>query len=91
MNQDTPAATAAGAFHITIYTRRDCHLCDEARAAVSRAAADVSVTIETSDVDADPDLQRRFGHEVPVVFLDGRKVFKFRVDEARLRRLLAGR
>lgn len=32
------------------------------------------------DVDANPDLGDRFGEEVPVVFIDGKKAFKYRVD-----------
>jgi hypothetical protein len=40
------------------------------------------------DVDADDQLRRQFTDEVPVVFIDGRKAFKYRMDEREfLRRL----
>lgn len=71
---------------VEIYSRQDCHLCDEAKSAVAQATADLSVEILETDVDTNPLLCERFGHEVPVVFVDGRKAFKFRVDPARLRR-----
>jgi hypothetical protein len=39
-------------------------------------------------IDGDPDLERRFGHEVPVTFVDGRQHDYWRVDPARLRAAL---
>jgi glutaredoxin len=71
---------------IAIYGRKDCHLCDEAKAAVARATAGLAVEIVEIDVDTDPMLQARFDREVPVVFVDGKKAFKLRVNEAALRR-----
>jgi glutaredoxin len=75
---------------VDIYGRKDCHLCDEARSAVARATAGLSIEVTYTDVDTDPELCERFGREVPVVFVGGRKAFKFHVDPARLRRLLGG-
>ena len=37
----------------------------------------------------DADLERRFGHEVPVTFVDGRQHDYWRVDPARLRAALS--
>jgi hypothetical protein len=40
------------------------------------------------DVDSDEDLRRRFSDEVPVIFIDNKKAFKYRMDEREfLRRL----
>jgi hypothetical protein len=44
---------------------------------------------ERSIVD-DPELQRRYGEQIPVTFVDGRQHDYWRVDEARLRSALAG-
>jgi hypothetical protein len=44
--------------------------------------------IEIVDVDADPDLTRRFGLHVPVLLLDGIVVCRHRLDAAELLRLL---
>jgi glutaredoxin len=41
------------------------------------------------DVDADVELRRQFNDEVPVVFIDGRKAFKYRMDEKEFLRKLA--
>ncbi len=73
---------------LTFLTRRDCHLCHQARAVVERVVRDHSVTLEVLDVDSRTELLAHYGAEVPVLLVEGVKAFKFRVDEERLRRKL---
>jgi len=77
---------------VTVYTRDHCHLCAAAVDTIERVAAaeGVSIDMELVDVDADEALRREYGERVPYVLLDGTPAFKFRVDEARLRRKLTG-
>src|SRR5579864_2304764 len=42
------------------------------------------------DVETDDLLRRQFTDEVPVVFIDGRKAFKYRLDEQEFLKKLAG-
>jgi hypothetical protein len=44
--------------------------------------------LEVVDVDADPQLQRRHGLDVPVLLLDGSVVCRHRLDRDELMRLL---
>jgi glutaredoxin len=76
---------------ITFYTRVDCHLCDEALAALERVrqAHDFELVIVDLDREAPADKRAAYDWEVPVVELEGRKVMKYRVDPERLLRLLA--
>jgi glutaredoxin len=74
---------------VQFYTREGCHLCDEALAIVERVRAGVPFHLEVIDVDSAPALAERYGLEVPVVLVDGRKHAKYHVDEAALRRRLA--
>ncbi len=77
---------------ITLYGRPGCHLCDVAREAIERVCAETGETYDEISIDDDPELQRRFGEEVPVTFVDGRQHDFWRVDEVRLRAaLVAGR
>jgi hypothetical protein len=46
--------------------------------------------LEVVDVDSDPQLQRRYGLEVPVLLLDGTVVCRHRLDVKELTRLLRG-
>lgn len=77
----------------TLYSRPGCHLCDEMKATVQRAARATAepVTIDEIDISTDPGLEARYGLEIPVLMVDGRKVAKYRVTEEALTRLLAAR
>jgi len=70
---------------ITLYSRRDCHLCHEMRAVVDAVGRELALEVEEVDVDADPALTAAHGDEVPVLFVNGRKAFKYRLDAAALR------
>jgi glutaredoxin len=73
---------------LTLYTRKDCCLCDEMKAVVAAAAKRIAISVEEIDVDSSPELAARYGSEVPVLFIDGRKAFKYRVSEKELERRL---
>ena len=78
---------------LTLYSRPGCHLCDEMKAVVQRVAraAEVPITIEEIDISTDPDLEARYGVEIPVLLVDGRKAAKYRVTEQEVMRILAAR
>jgi hypothetical protein len=51
-------------------------------------AEEVPLEVEEVDVDSEPDLREKFGGEVPVLFIDGRKAFKYRVAARELKKKL---
>ncbi len=73
---------------ILLYTRKDCCLCDEMKAAVREVARSIALGVEEIDVDSAPELRRKYGGEVPVLFIDGRKSFKYRVTAEELKKRL---
>ena len=75
---------------LTLYSRPGCHLCDEMKIVVQRVAQSASkpVTIEVVDISTDATLEARYGLEIPVLLLDGRRVAKYRVTEQALTRIL---
>jgi len=73
---------------LTLYSRPGCHLCDEMKAVVDRVAASRPITMEVVDISSDTALEREFGLEIPVLFVDGRKVAKYRITEQALARVL---
>ena len=75
---------------LDFYTRQDCHLCDEALAVLDRIRRHHPFELSIIDLDreAPEDKRKAYDWEVPVVELDGRKIMKYRIDEARLLRLL---
>lgn len=75
---------------VRLYSRPGCHLCDEARIIVQQVCEEAGETFEEVDIDADPELVRRFGEQVPVTFVDGEQHDFWRVDATRLRAALGG-
>jgi len=77
---------------VTVYTRENCHLCEEAIDTIRRVAEAESVDLDMDlvDVDTDEELREEYGERVPYVLLNGSPAFKYRVDEGRLRRKLTG-
>ena len=74
---------------LTLYTKSDCCLCDEALAALERVRAERLFELETVDIEGDPDLMRRYGERIPVVHVSGITTFEYRVDEDELRQILS--
>jgi len=74
---------------VLLYGKPDCHLCDEAREVVARVCAELGVAWEERSILDDPELQRRYGEQIPVTVVDGRQHDFWRVDEDRLRLALA--
>ncbi|HSF79764.1 MAG TPA: DUF2085 domain-containing protein [Anaerolineales bacterium] len=52
---------------VTLFSREDCHLCDQARQQLEDLQAEIPHRLSVIDVDSDPDLRRAYGFEVPVV------------------------
>lgn len=64
-----------------MFSREGCCLCHEALEVVRRARVSAEFELEVVDVDSDPALAARYGEEVPVIEIDGRKAFKYRLTE----------
>ncbi len=75
----------------TIYSRPGCHLCEEMKAVVQRVRREHPIELYEVDISGDLELERRYGQEIPVLELDGKKVAKYRLDEPALLRLIRAR
>jgi glutaredoxin len=76
---------------VTLYTRAGCCLCDEAKVAIADARRRADFDYEELDIDADPELRRRYNDEVPVVAINRVKAFKYQVDRDEFLKKLAAR
>jgi glutaredoxin len=74
---------------VLVYTRKGCHLCEIVKESIVKLARRGGFVWQEVDVDTDDQLRRQFNDEVPVVFIDGRKAFKYRMDEREFLRKLA--
>jgi glutaredoxin len=71
---------------IEIYSRPGCHLCDEAKEVIDRVRKRYGFELRVINIEEDPALESAYGTEIPVVFINGTKAFKYHVDERELDR-----
>ena len=66
---------------MTLYTRPDCHLCDEARETLAR----LGIGFDEVDIEGDPELHATFLERIPVIEVGGRVVSELGIDEPSVR------
>ncbi len=71
---------------VTLFGRPGCHLCDDARVALTRVQARVPFALEEVDITRDDALHARYLERIPVIALDGVELFDYFVDEEALER-----
>ena len=64
---------------LRLLSRPGCHLCAEMRRQVEEILADVERQWEDVNVDSDPELARRYGEEIPILFVNGHLFAKIRL------------
>jgi glutaredoxin len=76
---------------VTLYTRKGCCLCDDAKRVLESAGKLARFELDELDIDSDAGLTRLYNDEVPVIAINGSKAFKYRVTEQELLKKLAAR
>jgi glutaredoxin len=76
---------------VILYTRQGCHLCEVVKQSLVNLAHRAAFTLREVDIDTSDELRRLYNDEVPVVFINGKKAFKYHVDEREFLRKLEGR
>jgi Glutaredoxin-like domain (DUF836) len=72
---------------LTLYSREGCGLCEAMLAELAPWAQARDLAIDVVDVDADPDIRRRYGYRIPVLMLDGEPAAHVHLDVDALERL----
>jgi glutaredoxin len=78
-----------GPAEVILYTRKGCHLCEVVKESLVKLERRGGYKWQEVDVDSDPEVRRLYTDEVPVVFINGRKAFKYHMDEQDFLRKLA--
>ncbi|MFQ5441546.1 MAG: glutaredoxin family protein [Thermodesulfobacteriota bacterium] len=63
-----------------------CEMCCDARKVINRVMSDIPFEMREVDICTSDDLFRRYREDIPTVFINGQKAFKFKVDEAEFRK-----
>jgi glutaredoxin len=76
---------------VTLYTKADCHLCEQALQALEQVRAELPFELAVRDITLDEDLHRAYFERIPVVTVDGEELFEYFVDADLLRERLESR
>jgi glutaredoxin len=61
----------AAVAQVTLYTRPECHLCEEALATLERLRRRYPHEVRTINITTDPALLERYRHRIPVLVAGG--------------------
>jgi glutaredoxin len=66
---------------VVLYTRPGCCLCDTVKAQLTKLRLAQVFDLREVNILEDGDAYARFHEEIPVIFISGRKAFKYHLDE----------
>jgi glutaredoxin len=70
---------------ITVFGRHGCHLCDVAVEVLDVMREELNYELEKIYIDGNPELEKLYGEQVPVIHIDGNHHDFFRVDPKRFK------
>ncbi|UCD72206.1 MAG: glutaredoxin family protein [Syntrophobacterales bacterium] len=73
---------------VQLYTKKECPLCVVAKEIILRVKKEIPFEFEEVDIESRGDIHEKFNEEVPVVFINSKKAFSYRVHDKKLRRIL---
>jgi hypothetical protein len=69
----------------TVFSRPGCGLCEEMLEELASVLPPAeAVRVQVIDIDADPELTRKYGTRIPVLLVDGEFVCAYRLDRQRV-------
>ncbi|MFZ1919056.1 MAG: glutaredoxin family protein [Terriglobales bacterium] len=74
---------------VILYSRKGCHLCEIVKESLVKLEKRGGFIWREIDVDSNAEVRRLYTDEVPVVFINGRKAFKYHMNEQEFLRKLA--
>jgi glutaredoxin len=74
---------------VTVFHAQGCHLCERALVQLRALRDELGFELEEVGIDDDAELEARYREWLPVVELDGERLFTYYVHEGALRRRLA--
>ena len=73
---------------IIIYSKPDCCLCDVVKEKLRRLRQSREFELREVNILEDPKAYEKYKEEIPVIFINGKKAFKYHLDEERFLRIL---
>ena len=73
---------------VQIYSRRGCHLCDDALRTLENLQKELGFEIQEIFIDGDSELEYKYGEQVPVIHVNQKPHDFFTVNPARFRKAI---
>ena len=73
---------------VVIYSRVNCHLCEEVEKSVREVLTEIPFELEVIDINGDQELEKLYSEEVPVITINGDVHDYYKVDKQRLLKAL---
>ncbi len=74
--------------NLTIYTKKDCHLCDIAKEKLLGLRREFPFSLTEIDIEKDREAYEKYRYLIPVLEMDGRVIFTYKINEDELKDLL---
>ncbi len=73
---------------IEIMTKKECSLCDDAKEIIEQVIAELPAELKMTDIESDLELFERYKEKIPVVLINGKESFLYKVHPITLRKKL---
>lgn len=74
--------------NITIYSKKDCHLCDIAKERLLKIQHEIPFSLTEIDIENDKSAFEKYKYLIPVLEIDGEIAFNYRINEDELKMML---
>jgi glutaredoxin len=76
---------------VTVYSKPDCHLCEEAMTGLRRMQEELGFALRELDITGDETLHRAYFERIPVISIDGEELCEYFLQETLVRERLESR
>ena len=73
---------------VEIYSKPHCSLCEEAKKILLKVKETLHFELKEIDISSDNSVLEKYKEQIPIIFINGKKAFKFHVDEEELKKKL---
>ncbi len=77
-----------GEILVEIYSKPDCHLCEIAKQRLESLRREWHFELREINITKDAKMMEEFGTRIPLIWVEGKLVCKYRVEERKLRQKL---
>ncbi len=76
--------TPAKPILIELYYKTNCPLCVEVKEEIAKAKTVFALEVVEINIEENPEFYEKYKFEIPVIHINGRKAFKYRLEYDRL-------